>query len=95
MSHEDPQGSILKALALAVALAVGAVAAAEFTGFAIFGAADDAEIAENLVAEARCDLTVAQFGPSERWVRHQHVYECATAARELPSYVLTFPLVQQ
>ena len=54
---------------------------------------------KNIVAEVTarialspCNVTVAQFGPGERWFSHHHVYECVTAAREIPPYVLTSPL---
>lgn len=66
-----------------------------------FGDAEDAEITAKFEAEARdrkavtpCQLTIAQFGPGERWYQHQHVYECASAARELPAHILSWPLME-
>ena len=41
-----------------------------------------------------CDLTIAQFGPGERWIQHAHVYECVSGTRELPTHLMTYPLVE-
>ena len=42
----------------------------------------------------QCDLTIAQFGPGERWYSHYHVYACVSAARELPAHIMTHPLAE-
>lgn len=64
--------------------------------------ARDAEITAKHEAEAQarkairpCDLTIAQFGPGERWYGHQHVYECVAAAREVPNHILTMPIQEE
>lgn len=74
------------ALVLATLLALAAVVAAEATGFAIFGHADDAELTAKLEAEAAarksykpCDVHIRQFEPGERWAKPNKPYECASA----------------
>lgn len=43
----------------------------------------------------QCDLTIAQFGPGERWYGYPHVYECVAAARDVPRHILTYPLAEE
>jgi hypothetical protein len=40
------------------------------------------------------ELCISQFGAGERWTKHHHVYECVSAAREIPSYILSMPVAQ-
>ena len=41
-----------------------------------------------------CDITIAQNGPGERWAPHPPQPACASAARELPSHILTSPITE-
>lgn len=40
----------------------------------------------------RCDVTVAQYGPSERWAPHPRQPACAKATHDIPNHILTIPV---
>ena len=88
--EQERQRNLWAALVLGVGLALTAALVSKSTGLALYDEGAEAAITAQL--GPRCDLTIAQFGPGERWLRHHHVYECVTAARELPPHVLTHPL---
>lgn len=100
--QDETRSGNLKALAGAALLAAFTVAAAEVTSVQLFDEGAEAEVTATLVADALerkalrpCDITVAQFGPGERWYSHHHIYECASAAREVPNHILSYPLEVQ
>lgn len=94
----DRQSRLFPALGLAVILAASAVAAAEVGAFSLFGHADDAEVIGKLIAESAarkdCPISIAQFGPGERWRQHHIVYQCVRAARETPAHLMSYPVAQ-
>ncbi len=100
---EQENRNLLKGLGVAVALAFVAALVGKVAGFSVLNDGADAAITAQLVAEAQkrhaaalpCDITIAQFGPGERWKSHHHTYECARTARSLPAGVLTSPVAQR
>lgn len=44
------------------------------------------------VAQRACEITIAQYGPGERWVPKPPVLACAGAMVALPAHVLTSPV---
>lgn len=68
--------------------------------FAVMAALErEPQITAELVAEANdrkafrpCDLTIAQFGPGERWSPQAKEPSCATAARDVPPHILSSPI---
>lgn len=87
----------LPSFGVAAAFAMAAVAVSIGAGFPLFGHADDADVTAQIEAAAarkRCPIEIAQFGPGERWRQHHIVYACATAARETPAHLMSYPVAQ-
>lgn len=42
-----------------------------------------------------CEITIAQYGPGERWAPNHHKPVCAGNAAALPAHVLSFPIKEQ
>lgn len=89
--HEDTKAQIT-ALGAGLALAAAALAVSEVFGFNLFDHGTDAAVTAAIVQETAERGCAAQFGPGERWLRREPVFECVAASRELPSHVLTSPL---
>lgn len=90
--EQERQGNLWAALGLSLLVAGAAVWAAEVTGIPLFDEGAEAVLVARLALP--CDVTIAQFGPGERWMRHHHIYECARAAVTIPAHILTWPLAQ-
>ena len=98
--HEDTKAQI-GALAAGLAAAAAIFAICAFFDIPLFNEGAEAAVTAAIVddrvrgapgAPLPCDLTIAQFGPGERWFKHRHVYECVTASREPPAHLLSSPL---
>lgn len=43
-------------------------------------------------AAPSCPVTVAQFGPAERWAPNAPRATCASSTRDVPNHILSYPL---
>lgn len=89
MHYEDPLPEFSPSFKVAAAFAAAAVALAAVTGSLDDGRA--AAVTDGMVKEA-CAVTVAQYGPGERWVSPSPSPACAGAVVPAPSYVMSSPL---
>ncbi len=47
------------------------------------------------VLEQRCEVTVAQYGPGERWRPNPPLPQCAGGVSALPTHILTIPIQEK
>lgn len=56
---------------------------------------EEPTVQQPVVATTNCHVTVAQYGPAERWSPKSRQPECAGAMVELPPHILTSPMEPQ